>query len=158
MENNNNIINMADDKDRSIREYAMFDPNTLNTSILRLSQFEFKSIIFQILQNIGQFSWAVTDDPHLHLKQFTEVVENFKIQGVKDDDFMLRLFPYAPTRRAKSCLNSLESNSLPTWRELVEKFLVKYFTPILNARKRKDITSFKKTNEETLFETWKRFK
>jgi len=38
--------------------------------------------MIQMLQTIGQFSGAVTDDPNLHLKQSTEVEENFKIRGI----------------------------------------------------------------------------
>jgi len=110
------------------------------------------------VQTIGQFSGAVTDDPHLHLKQFTEVAENFKISGIEDDTFKLRLFPYSLTGRDKAWLNSLEPNSVTSWRELAEKFLVKFFPPVLNARKRSDITSFRPTNEKTLFESWERYK
>jgi len=35
--------------------------------------------MFQMLQTMGQFSGAMVDDPHLRLKQFTEVAEIFKI-------------------------------------------------------------------------------
>ena len=161
MENDNNTTNMKNEKEKSIREYVVFNPTTLHTSIVRpkvtIAQFEFKPIMFQDLQIIGQFSGAVADDLHLHLKQFTEVVENFKIPGVEDDGFKLRLFPYSLIGRVKAWLNSLESNSATTWRELDEKFFVKYFPPVLNARKRNDITFFRQINEETLFEACGRF-
>jgi len=52
----------------------------------------------------------------------------------------------------------MEPNSVTTWRELAEKFFVKYFLLVLNVRKRNDITFFKQTNEETLFEAWERLK
>ena len=107
-----------------------------------------------MLQTIGQFSREITDDPHLHLKKFTEVAENFKISGIEYDGFKLWLFPYSLIGIDKACLNSLDQ----TLTSHGEKFVVKYFPLVLNAKKRNDITSFMQTNEETLFEAWGRYK
>jgi len=74
--NNNNTIDMKNDKDIFIREYDVFDPNSLHASIVKPDittvHFEFKPMIFPMLQNIG-FSIAVIDEPHLHLKKFIEI-------------------------------------------------------------------------------------
>ena len=68
---NNNTIDMENDKDKFIREYVVFDPNTLHKSIVRpnitIAQFEFKPIMFKMLQSVGQFSGAITDDLHLQM-------------------------------------------------------------------------------------------
>ncbi|KAL5563684.1 hypothetical protein UlMin_033431 [Ulmus minor] len=139
-----NIIGIANDRDRSIRDYAIFDPEIMNTWIVRpeiiANHFEFKPMMFQMLQTVGQFSGLPHEDPHLHLKQFLEVASNFKIPGVSDDAFRLRLFPYSLKDRAKVWLNSLEPNSVTSWNGLAEKFLTKYFPPTKNARMRNDIT------------------
>jgi len=49
MADNNNTLDMANNKGRSIREYALFDP-TLHIIIVKpevaIAQFEFKSIMF----------------------------------------------------------------------------------------------------------------
>ncbi|MCI57615.1 hypothetical protein A2U01_0078866, partial [Trifolium medium] len=54
------IIGIANDRGRSIRDYAVFDPNVMNTRIVRpeitAAQFEFKPMMFQMLQTVGQFS------------------------------------------------------------------------------------------------------
>ena len=48
-----NIIGIANDRDRSIRDYAIFDPETMNTGIVRpeitANHFEFKPMMFQML-------------------------------------------------------------------------------------------------------------
>ncbi|MCI11463.1 hypothetical protein A2U01_0032564, partial [Trifolium medium] len=71
------IIGIANDRGRNIRDYAVFDQNAMNTGIVRpeitAAQFEFKPMMFHMLQTIGQFSGAAAEDPHLHLKQFLEV-------------------------------------------------------------------------------------
>ncbi|MCH87150.1 hypothetical protein A2U01_0008016 [Trifolium medium] len=121
-------------------------------------QFEFKPIMFQMLQVVGQFSGTATEDPHLHLRQFMEVASNFKNPGITQEAFRLRLFPYSLRDRAKSWLNSLEPNSISTWNALAEKFLTKHFPPIKNARMRIEIISFRQAEDESLYEAWERFK
>ena len=78
---NQTVIGMANDRDRPMRDYVVFDPQTMETSIVRpelaTAHFEFKPMMFQMLQTIGQFGGMPTEDPHLHLKQFVEVCSNF---------------------------------------------------------------------------------
>ena len=151
-----NIIGIANDRARHIRDYAIFDPETMNIGIFRpeitANHFEFKPMMFQMLQTVGQFNRLPHEDPHLHLKQFLEIASNFKIPGVTDDAFRLRLFPYSLKDRARAWLNSLEPNSLNSWNELAEKFLTKYFPPTKNAKMRNDITSFRQIDDESLYE------
>ncbi|KAL5574219.1 hypothetical protein UlMin_023816 [Ulmus minor] len=90
--------------------------------------------MFQMLQTAGQFSGLPTEDPHLHLRLFMEVADAFKINGVTDDILKLKLFPYSLRDRARAWLNSLPSDSITTWNDLAEKFLMKYFPPTKNAK------------------------
>ncbi|KAI5415664.1 hypothetical protein KIW84_040906 [Lathyrus oleraceus] len=75
------IIGITNDKARSTRDYAVFDPSAMNTGIIRpeitVVQFKFKPMMFQMLQAIGQYSGSAHEDPHLHLRQFLE----FQTQG-----------------------------------------------------------------------------
>lgn len=64
------IIGIANDMERNIREYAVFNPNAMNTWIIIpeiiVAQFEFKPMMFQMLQVIGQYSSSTNENPHLH--------------------------------------------------------------------------------------------
>ncbi|KAL5580185.1 hypothetical protein UlMin_012627 [Ulmus minor] len=111
-----------------------------------------------MLQTAGQFSGLPTEDPHLHLRLFMEVADAFKINGVTDDILKLKLFPYSLRDRARAWLNSLPSDSITTWNDLAEKFLMKYFPPTKNAKLRNDITYFQQLEGESLYETWERYK
>ncbi|XP_062100375.1 uncharacterized protein LOC133806271 [Humulus lupulus] len=111
-----------------------------------------------MLQNVGQFSGMPTEDPHLHLRLFIEVSDSFKLPGVTEDALRLKLFPYSLRDRARAWLNSLPSDSVSTWQELAERFLMKYFPPTKNAKLRNEITSFQQLDEESLYEAWERFK
>ncbi|XP_058753187.1 uncharacterized protein LOC131626388 [Vicia villosa] len=101
-----------------------------------------------MLQTTGQYSVSPNEDPHLHLRQVLDVASNFKILGVTDDAFGLRIFAYSLRDRAKSWLNFLEPNFIATWNDLVEKFLAKYFPPSKNTKMRNEITSFRQGDDE----------
>jgi hypothetical protein len=52
------IIGIANDREHNIRDYVVFDPNAINTIVrpeITAAQFEFKPMIFQMLQTVGQF-------------------------------------------------------------------------------------------------------
>ena len=57
---NNNIIHMANDRDRAIRDYAVLTPQAIHPGIVRPNvqgdNFEFKLVMFQMLQIVGQFN------------------------------------------------------------------------------------------------------
>ncbi|KAH9753175.1 Endonuclease [Citrus sinensis] len=159
---NNNIIYMADDRDRAIRDYVVLTPQVVHLGIIRPEvdavNFKLKPVMFQMLQTVGQFNRLPNKDPHLHLKLFLEVSDAFKIAGATKDALRLRLFPYSLRDRARVWLNSLPSDSITTWNELADKFLMKYFPPTKNAKLRNEITSFHQLEDESLYEAWERFK
>ncbi|XP_062104029.1 uncharacterized protein LOC133815176 [Humulus lupulus] len=160
--NGQNAVIVVDDRDRAIRQYALPLFNELNPGIVRpeiqAAQFELKPVMFHMLQTVGQFSGMPTEDPHLHLRLFIEVSDSFKLPGVIEDALRLKLFTYSLRDRARAWLNSLPSDSVTTWQELAERFLMKYFPPTKNAKLRSEITSFQQLDEESLYEAWERFK
>lgn len=68
----NDIIGIANDRERNIRDYVVFDLIAMNIRIIRpkiaMAQFEFKSTMFQMLQAIDQYSKAAIEDSHFHLR------------------------------------------------------------------------------------------
>ncbi|KAL5540392.1 hypothetical protein UlMin_045237 [Ulmus minor] len=159
---NNNRELVVDDRDRALNAFAQLNLDGLNSSIVQPEiealHFELKPVMFQMLQTAGQFSGLPTEDPHLHLRLFMEVADAFKINGVTDDILKLKLFPYSLRDLARAWLNSLPSDSITTWNNLAEKFLMKYFPPTKNAKLQNDITSFQQLEGESLYETWERYK
>ncbi|KAL5549524.1 hypothetical protein UlMin_004755 [Ulmus minor] len=126
---------VVDDRDRALNAFAQLNLDGLNSSIVQLEiealHFELKPVMFQMLQTIN---------------------------GVTDDILKLKLFPYSLRDRARAWLNSLPSDSITTWNNLAEKFLMKYFPPTKNAKLRNDITYFQQLEGESLYETWERYK
>ncbi|KAL5578388.1 hypothetical protein UlMin_020087 [Ulmus minor] len=132
---NNNRELVVDDRDRALNAFAQLNLDGLNSSIVQPEiealHFELKPVMFQMLQTIN---------------------------GVTDDILKLKLFPYSLRDRARAWLNSLPFDSITTWNDLAEKFLMKYFPPTKNAKLRNDITSFQQLEGESLYETWERYK
>ena len=120
--------------------------------------FELKPVMFQMLQTVGQFNGLPNEDPHLHLKLFLEVSDAFKIAGATQDTLRLSLFPYSSRDRASAWLNSLPSDSITTWNDLVDKFLMKYFPPTKNAKFLNEITLFHQLENESLYDACERFR
>ncbi|XP_061344671.1 uncharacterized protein LOC133290586 [Gastrolobium bilobum] len=136
--------------------------NHLHSAIVQpdvaANNFEFRPVMFDMLQIIGQFNGLPSEDPHLHLKNFMDVADSFKMQGVTYDALRLKLFPYSLTNGAKTWLNTLPPNSIRRWEDLAEKFLIKFFPPTKAARSRNDIAMFQQFDGESLYESWDRFK
>ncbi|KAL9411530.1 hypothetical protein AB3S75_045182 [Citrus x aurantiifolia] len=159
---NNNIIHTANDRDRAIRDHAVLTPQATHPGIVRpdvqADNFELKPVMFQMLQTVGQFNGLPLEDPHLHLKLFLEVSDTFKIAGVSQETLRVRLFPFSLRDRARAWLNSLPPDSITTWNDLADKFLMKYFPPTKNAKLRNEITSFHQLEDESLCDACERFK
>ena len=87
-----------------------------------------------------------------------EVSDTFKLPGVTKEALRLKLFLYSLRDRGRAWLNSLPLDLVATWDDLAKRFLKKYFPSTKNAQLRVDITSFKQMKDESLYETWERFK
>ncbi|KAI3678549.1 hypothetical protein L6452_37845 [Arctium lappa] len=143
-------------------DYAIPDFEQLNSGIIRphiqALHFELKPIMFQMLQTNGQFAGMPSEDPHSHLKSFMEITDAFLIPGVSNDALRLTLFPFSLRDREKSWFNSLAPGSVPSWSNMAERFLRKYFPPTRNAKSRNEICMFKQMDDEAIPDAWERFK
>ncbi|KAG7529819.1 Ribonuclease H-like superfamily, partial [Arabidopsis suecica] len=92
------------------------------------NNFEIKSSLIAMVQS-NKFYSLPMEDPLDHLDEFDRLYSLTKINGVNEDGFKLRLFPFSFGDKAHQ-----------------------------TARLRNDIFGFTQTNNETFCEAWKRFK
>ncbi|XP_073132930.1 uncharacterized protein [Henckelia pumila] len=147
---------------RSMMDFTLPNFEDARPSIIRptvaANHFEIKPAILQMIQNTLQFGGTVIDEPYVHLTNFLEICDTFKIQGVSDDAIRLRLFPFSLRDKAKAWLTNLPASSITTWDDLAKSFLTKYFPPSKSMKLRANITTFSQGEQETLYEAWERYK
>ena len=147
---------------KALMEYSRPKINDIQSSIIRpaiaANTFEIKPGTIQMVQNTVQFGGGVTEDPNMHIRNFIEICDTFKFNGVSDDAVKLRLFPFSLRDKAKGWLHSLPAGSITTWEELAQKFLSKFFPMAKTAAIRNAIAQFAQTQGESLCEAWERYK
>ena len=91
---------MADDKYRVIRDYVVLTPQVIQPRIVRLevqaANFEFKPVMFQILQTVRHFNGLPSENPHIHF-----ISGAFKIAGASQDALRLIFFSLLFKRSSK---------------------------------------------------------
>nr|KAJ0197372.1 hypothetical protein LSAT_V11C700352870 [Lactuca sativa] len=127
------------------------------SATINANNFEFKHVMFQMINNNSLFGGMFSDEPLSHMRLFNQMCDNFKQRGKTADAFRLRLFPYTLQGKARDWFESLPSDSITTWEELRENFLKRFFPPTRNANLRNFITSFRQMDGESLWEVWERW-
>ncbi|KAK8948665.1 hypothetical protein KSP39_PZI005749 [Platanthera zijinensis] len=126
--------------------YPGFGPTIVN------HHFEIKPAIHNMMHNNTRFSGLTSEDPQLHLAEFSEVCGTFLYAGIIDDVVKLRLFPFSLRDKAKIWLHTIAPGTATTWEALYSKFLAKFHLvdKIVNARR--EIATFRQLDRETLSE------
>ncbi|KAJ9541850.1 LOW QUALITY PROTEIN: hypothetical protein OSB04_028356 [Centaurea solstitialis] len=142
------IFRLANSKDSSMMDYAIPIVHQLQSGILNptstVPHFELKTVMFQMLQNNGQFAGLSKEDPHAHLRSFIEIADSFRLRGVSDDALKLKLFPFSLSHHARAWYNSLKPDSITTWNQMAES--------------RNEICTFRQDDDKAVPTAWERFK
>ncbi|KAL4284200.1 hypothetical protein GQ457_16G021400 [Hibiscus cannabinus] len=149
-------------QNRSIRDHLLPDLGNLNPRVvtpeIQAAQFELKPVMLNMLNSIGQFGGSPHEDARQHLRSFIEVCDSFRQQGVHEDVLRLKLFPYSLRDRARLWFNSIPSGSVKSWNDLCQNFIIRYISNVMTDKLRNDITSFRQTDDESMYEPWDRYK
>ncbi|XP_063949932.1 uncharacterized protein LOC135152768 [Daucus carota subsp. sativus] len=160
------VSNTMDEQDagvaKALKAYSEPKINDIQSSIvmpaIQANTFEIKPSTIQMIQNSVQFGGSPTEDPNMHIRDFIEICDTFKFNGVTEDAIKLRLFPFSLRDKAKGWLHSLPAGSITTWEDLAQKFLTNFFPMAKTAAIRNAITQFFQQSCETLCEAWERYK
>ncbi|XP_074266047.1 uncharacterized protein LOC141588506 [Silene latifolia] len=120
------------------------------------ANFELKGFF---IHNLPKFHGHAGNDPNRHLSEFHMMCEGAIPNGVTEDQFKLRAFPFYLLDSAKDWLFYLAPGSIRTWKEMKAAFLEKYYPDARHNRAKKAITTIEQDlNGETMYEYWERFK
>ncbi|KAG7528500.1 hypothetical protein ISN44_Un101g000070 [Arabidopsis suecica] len=121
------------------------------------NNFEIKSGLISMIQG-NKFHGLPMEDPLDHLDEFDRLCNLTKINGVSEDGFKLRLFPFSLGDKAHIWEKNLPHDSITTWDDCKKAFLSKFFSNARTARLRNEISGFSQKTGESLCEAWERFK
>ncbi|KAG7564190.1 Retrotransposon gag domain [Arabidopsis suecica] len=93
-----------------------------------------------------------------HLDNFDRLCSLTKINGVSEDGFKLRLFPFSLGDKAHQWEKTLPLDSITSWDDCKTAFLTKFFSNSRTARLRNEISSFTQKQSESFCEAWERLK
>ncbi|KAG7627165.1 Retrotransposon gag domain [Arabidopsis thaliana x Arabidopsis arenosa] len=121
------------------------------------NNFEIKSGLIAMVQG-NKFHGLPMEDPLDHLDEFERLCGLTKINGVSEDGFKLRLFPFSLGDKAHLWEKTLPQNSITTWDDCKKAFLAKFFSNSRTARLQNEISGFTQKQNESFCEAWERFK
>ncbi|KAG7543371.1 Retrotransposon gag domain [Arabidopsis thaliana x Arabidopsis arenosa] len=156
---------MADDQNPELPTYigagdAPCNHNQRNGIVpppVQNNNFEIKSGLIAMVQN-NKFHGLPMEDPLDHLDEFDRLCSLTKINGVSENGFKLRLFPFSLGDKVHQWEKSLPQGSITSWTDCKKAFLAKFFSNSRTARLRNEISGFTQKNAETFCEAWECFK
>jgi hypothetical protein len=111
----------------------------------------------QILNALTHFRGTATEDPHLHLSEFSDLCKFRHLQGLDQEGIRFILFPFSLKDNAKLWYNSMPTISIYTWQELSSRFLKNFFLAQRTRHMRKEIQSSQQRDGDLFFEAWGQF-
>uniref|UniRef100_A0A1J3JEZ7 Retrotransposon gag domain-containing protein n=1 Tax=Noccaea caerulescens TaxID=107243 RepID=A0A1J3JEZ7_NOCCA len=119
--------------------------------------FDIKTSLISLVEN-SAFHGMKDEDPLKHLDKFDQICSLQNINGVSEDGFKLRVFPFSLGGKALTWETTLSVGSVTTWDQCKQAFLAKFFPASRTAKLRNDISSFLQMNGESFSEAYERFK
>ena len=100
-----NTVEVMADQRRTMSDYARPTLDSTGSCIVQpaidANNFEVKASTMNMIYNRCQFDGMPHEDPHAHIKMFLDICNTVKQNGVSDDAFKLRLFPFTLNGKAR---------------------------------------------------------
>lgn len=92
------------------------------------NQFEINHGLLNIITSIS-FHGLESEDPYVHIRNFTDITETIKLNQVPYDVVKMKLFPFSLKGAARTWLEKEPPNSIHTWDDLASKFVNHFYPP-----------------------------
>ena len=121
------------------------------------NHFEINHGLLNLISGIA-FHGFDHEDPHVHIRNLTDIAETIKFNQVPWEVVKMKLFPFSLKGAARTWLDKEPPNSIHTWDDLASKFLNKFCPPSKTSNLRTQIFRFQQAFDESFSEAWDRFK
>ncbi|KAG7615211.1 Retrotransposon gag domain [Arabidopsis thaliana x Arabidopsis arenosa] len=118
---------------------------------IQKNKFEIRSCLISMIQE-NKFHGLPMEDPLDHLDEFDRLCNLTKINGVSENGFKLRLFPFSLGDKAHIWEKNLPHDSITTWDDCKKAFLSKFFSNARTTRLRNEISGFSQKTGESFEE------
>ncbi|KAL2922608.1 Exportin-7 [Bienertia sinuspersici] len=152
---------MTEDNNCTLRDHGAPGAFSLTSGIspptTQVNDFEFKPDLIQLVSS-QPFHGLGSDCPQDHLQRFIDLCMTVKHNGVTQDYIRLSLFKLSLGGEAVKWIANLPPNSLTTWDQVTKSFLARFHPLSKTAEMHSKIMNFKDQEDESLYDTWERFK
>ena len=124
---------------------------------IEANNFELKPVLITMVQQ-HKFARHPIEDPIEHMGRFMRMANTVKLNGVRAEVIKLQLFPFSLRDVVATWFESLLVGSVKNWEELVEAYMSIFFPLALTSEKRGEIIVFKQGEDESLYNSWERYK
>ncbi|GJX09765.1 reverse transcriptase domain-containing protein [Tanacetum coccineum] len=111
--------------------------------------FELKHSLINLVTS-KQFLGFEKEDPHAHIQYFNKITSTLKYKDVPETSIKLMLFLFSIDGPARIWLDKEPSRSIPTWDDLVSKFINHFFSPSKTTNTRMKFQLFIKSLKKCL--------
>ncbi|GJV07657.1 reverse transcriptase domain-containing protein [Tanacetum coccineum] len=119
--------------------------------------FELKHSLINMMTS-DQFFGLEKDNPHDHIRWFNKITSTIKYKDVPNSTIKLMLFPFSLAGETRCWLEKEPPRSIPTWEDLVSKFINEFFPPSRTKNLRNEIFNFQQRFDESFHEAWDSYK
>lgn len=123
--------------------------------VFEAKSFKVDSGFYNLIRK-DQFGGERTEDPASHINHFCDLCHLITQEGVTPDQLKHMLFPHSLKGKAYQWLCTLKGAQ--DWDTLVLAFYHRFFPPERTAMLRMQLTGFRQRKDESLYDTWERFK
>jgi hypothetical protein len=119
--------------------------------------YDINPMLLDLLQS-KMFAGDDTEDPYGHIEYFEVVCVTFNLNIFTEDEVKFKLFGQTLTDKARTWYNDYPILNSSEWKALSTIFLQIFFPETRSLGARRMITNFKSLPQESLYESYSRFR
>nr|GFA34777.1 reverse transcriptase domain-containing protein [Tanacetum cinerariifolium] len=137
------IVEMTDNRtmEELLQEPTEGYGEAIVISKINADHFEIRMNLLQLVQ-ANRYHGFERENPHTHINNFKRITSNLKFRDAPNDVIKLMMFTYSIEGNARVWYDKEPPNSILTWKDLINKFVNKFFPPSKTTHLKNEISRF----------------